>query len=458
MRALPSARANATRACSPEGDIWEQRRRRDPVSRRRILSVSTERPRILVVEDEPELREVFETLLCSAGYEVVLVEDGQAALEAMEKAQPDLLITDLLTPRMHGYELIRRLRATPRGVRLPILVVSGQAYEKDQKKALELGAQRFLAKPVRRQEFLAAVEDALTSVVVRFWGVRGSIAAPGPETQRYGGNTPCVTIERGRDLLILDAGTGVRKLGVCLHAEAHGKPQNLNMLITHTHWDHIQGFPFFVPAYVPGNRLDVYGPPSVEKPLDKVLRGQMDAAYFPVALGDMQADVRIHEVREPSFDAGPFKITTMLVNHPGITMGFRVEIAGVVVTYATDTEPYRFLLTDRHAPDAELAAYGGRRDQELVTFAAGADLYIADSQYSPEEYNRKRGWGHTCYEDAVAVALAGKARRVVLFSHDPMHDDEMVDAKLARCQAIAAAAGSSLEVLAAVEGSTIRLS
>jgi phosphoribosyl 1,2-cyclic phosphodiesterase len=335
--------------------------------------------------------------------------------------------------------------------------VSGQAYAKDQQKALELGAQRFLAKPVRPAELLAAVRDTLDTVLVRFWGVRGSIAAPGPETARYGGNTPCVTIEHGRDLLILDAGTGARKLGVCLLAEAKGKPQHLRMLISHTHWDHIQGFPFFVPAYIPGNRLDVYGPPSVEKPLDRVLRGQMDQAYFPVALGDMAADVRIHEVRDPEFELGPFRVRSMLVNHPGITTGYRVEVAGVVVTYATDAEPYRFLLTDRRAPDAEIAAYGGRRDKELVDFAAGADLYIADSQYTPVEYDWKRGWGHTCDEDAVTVALAAQARRVALFSHDPMHDDDAVDAKLARCKAIAAAAGSPLEVLAAIEGRAVSL-
>lgn len=415
------------------------------------------RHRILVVEDDPELREVFDAVLSSAGYDVSQVEDGRAAIDLLEHLHPDLIITDLLTPRMHGYELIRRLRAMPQGARVPVLVISGQAYEKDQRKALDLGAQRFLAKPVRQADLLHEVEQALSAVVVRFWGVRGSIAAPGPETQRYGGNTPCVTIEQGRDLLILDAGTGVRKLGICLQAEAHGRPQNLTMLVTHTHWDHIQGFPFFVPAYVPGNRLDVYGPPSVEKPLEKVLRGQMDSAYFPVALGDMAADLHIHEIRDPDFQAGPFKVQAMLVNHPGITMGYRVEIAGKVITYATDTEPYRYLITDREAPDAELAAYGRRRDQELVDFAKGADLYIADSQYSPAEYVRKRGWGHTCYHDAVDVAIAANARRVALFSHDPMHDDDMVDAKLADCRARAASAGSKVEVIAAIEGQAITL-
>ncbi len=413
--------------------------------------------RILVVEDEEYLSEIFRGVLESSGYEVEVVPDGRAGLDACAARQPDLVVTDLLTPRMHGYEFIRRLRATPHGHRLPIVAVSGQAYGADQQKALELGAHVFLSKPFRRRQLVELVDRTLRTVQVRFWGVRGSIAAPGPETVRYGGNTPCVTIERGRDLLILDAGTGLRRLGICLQAEARSAPRHLRMLITHTHWDHIQGFPFFIPAYVPGNRLDVYGPPSVEKPLEKVLRGQMDAAYFPVALGDMAADITVHEVREAAFQVGPFRVRAMYVNHPGVTMAYRVELDGTVVTYATDTEPYRRLLTEQGDHDTDLAEYGVGRDRELTEFARGSDLYIADSQYSPEEYERKRGWGHTCYVDAVEVALNAGVRRLALFSHDPMHDDDMIDRKLEVCEALVAERGAELEVIAAVERSAVAL-
>ncbi len=413
--------------------------------------------RILVVEDEEYLSEIFRGVLESSGYEVEVVPDGRAGLDACALRQPDLVVTDLLTPRMHGYEFIRRLRATPHGHRLPIVAVSGQAYGADQQKALELGAHVFLSKPFRRRQLVELIDRTLRTIQVRFWGVRGSIAAPGPETVRYGGNTPCVTIERGRDLLILDAGTGLRRLGICLQAEARAEPRHLRMLITHTHWDHIQGFPFFIPAYVPGNKLDVYGPPSVEKPLEKVLRGQMDAAYFPVALGDMSADITVHEVREPAFRVGPFRVRAMYVNHPGVTMAYRVELDGTVITYATDTEPYRRLLTEQGEHDTDLAEYGVGRDRELAEFARGSDLYIADSQYSPEEYERKRGWGHTCYVDAVEVGLNAGVRRLALFSHDPMHDDDMIDRKLEVCKALVAERGAELEVIAAVERSAVAL-
>ena len=414
--------------------------------------------RVLVIEDEENLRSLLQDILEEEGFVVETAPDGQAGVEAAQRQTPDLVITDLLTPRMHGYEVIRRLRASPRTKRTPIIVVSGQAYPADQQKALELGAQMFLVKPFRPAALIAAVDRVWRSLKVRFWGVRGSIAAPGPETIRYGGNTPCVTLERGKDLLILDAGTGVRKLGVSLQAEAAGKPLTVNMLITHTHWDHIQGFPFFVPAYVPGNKVNVWGPPSMEKPLGKVLRGQMDPAYFPVGLGDMAADLTITEIRQSEFQVGPFKVQAMYVNHPGITMAYRVEIDGLVVTYATDTEPYRTLLAGaQDGSDGDPIAYGGKRDEELVAFAHKADLYIADSQYTPAEYTQKRGWGHTCYTDCVQVAMEAQAKRVALFSHDPMHDDDMLDEKVAACKKIAADSGTGIEVIPAIEDEVIEL-
>ena len=221
------------------------------------------RARVLVVEDEQTVRELVTLCLTKAGYEVEAVVDGQAGYEAATKRRPDLIVSDLLTPRMHGYELIQQLRATAGTRRVPVIVLSGKAYPADQRKAIEMGASAFLAKPFREVQLLAAVDRALNTPRVHFWGVRGSIATPGRDTVRYGGNTPCVTVERGRDLLILDAGTGLRPLGVALQAEANGNPLNLKMLITHTHWDHIQGFPFFAPIDEPTTKIHIYsGPPA----------------------------------------------------------------------------------------------------------------------------------------------------------------------------------------------------
>ena len=413
--------------------------------------------RILVIEDEETVRDLVRRVLEKAGYDVVVAPDGQAGFEIALKERLDLVVSDLLTPRMHGYEVIKRLKATPATRRLPVVVLSAKAYPADQRKALEMGASAFLAKPFRPPALLDMVSRVLDTLRVRFWGVRGSIATPGPETVRYGGNTPCVTIERGRDLLILDAGTGLRPLGIALQAAAAGKPLDLKMLITHTHWDHIQGFPFFVPAFVPGNRLEIHGPPSLDKPLEKVLRGQMDPEYFPVSLGDMAADIVVHEVREPNFRAGAFEVHAIYVNHPGVTMAYRVTCGGTSVVYATDTEPYRRLLPGADGEDSLATDYATVRDGQLVEFARDADLYIADSQYTPDDYATKRGWGHTCYPDVVDIALAANASRVALFSHDPMHDDEAIDRKVAHCRALAEAAATGLEVLPAIEAEVIEL-
>jgi CheY-like chemotaxis protein len=412
--------------------------------------------RVLVVEDEHKAREEICKLLEEHGYEVEGVADGNAALEAASSTRPDCVITDLLIPGLHGFEVLQRFGDSARTRRVPVVIVSAKAYPADIRAATELGARAFLRKPFNPEELLATVHRLVWGTRVTFWGVRGSIATPGAETVRYGGNTPCVTVEHGDDMLILDAGTGLRKLGVALEAELNAVPLALYMLITHTHWDHIQGFPFFTPAYVAGNKITVWGPPSVDKPLERVLRGQMDPSYFPVGLGDMAADIEVHEIREATIKVGPFKVKACYLNHPGVAMGYRVEVGGHSVTYATDTEPFGAYLGEKGGT-AEAAAYGQLRDADLAELARETDLYIADSQYGPEEYEKKRGWGHSSYLDSVDLAIRSSARRLALFSHDPMHDDDSIDCKLDHCRRHVAERGLELEIFAAREGQEVDL-
>ena len=409
--------------------------------------------RILVIDDELECRLIIKAGLEGRGYVVETADDGLEGLNKARSWRPDVVLLDLMTPKMHGYEVIQHLRADPATSRTPIVVLSAKQFASDQRKALELGANAFVGKPFDPEEIQRQVRNFTTGTKVTFWGVRGSIASPGPETVRYGGNTPCVTVEHDGHMLVLDAGTGIRRLGLMLMKQAAGQPVEVDLLITHTHWDHIQGFPFFVPAFVPGNRVRIWGPRSVDKPLAKVLRGQMDPEYFPVALGDMAGDVRVTELRGDPVDIGPFHVEYGYLNHPGVTLGYRINVAGSVITYATDTEPYRYLLRQSGGEKGE--EYGRKRDATLQSLVAGSDLYIADSQYTPDEYKAKMGWGHTCYLDALDVALDAGARRIALFSHDPMHDDDMIDLKLAHCQELVASRGASLEVLAAAESQCV---
>jgi phosphoribosyl 1,2-cyclic phosphodiesterase/DNA-binding response OmpR family regulator len=281
-----------------------------------------------------------------------------------------------------------------------------------------------------------------------FWGTRGSIAKPGPATVRYGGNTSCVEV-RTRDgtLLILDCGTGAHGLGHALEAAKAG-PLRGHILISHTHWDHIQGFPFFTPLFVEGNEWDVYAPRGLRESVRETLAGQMQYAYFPVSLEQFAATVRFHDLVEGVFTIENVRVTARYLNHPALTLGYRLEADGVVLVYATDHEPHSRALA---AGDASALAGEDRRH---VEFLAGADLVIHDAQYTGAEYAEKIGWGHSPVESVVAAARAAGARRLVLFHHDPLRDDEALDRLVAAARQ---QAGSALEVMAAAEGQTLEV-
>jgi DNA-binding response OmpR family regulator len=410
--------------------------------------------RILLIEDDPLFQELTRRGLKKLGFEVDIADDGEKGVKQAAAQPYSAIIVDLMLPRMHGFEVIEHLRASPASLRTPIVAYSTKIYESDHRQALALGADAFLQKPLDPTVISDTLSALVGSLAVRFWGVRGSIAAPGPETARYGGNTPCLTIDYGGRTLIVDSGTGIRRLGQILTAEARRAPSEVDLLISHTHWDHIQGFPFFLPAYIPGNRIRVYGPRTLSKPLEIALRGQMDPEYFPVALGDMAADIHVEDVRNDRLEIGPFTITHTYLNHPGMTLGFRIEAGGCAVVYATDTEPFGRVL----AAQGDDAAAGRTMDQALVALVEGADLYIGDAQYTHSEYQQKTGWGHSSCDDTTQLAIQANAKRLALFSHDPMHDDDTVDSMVEHCKSLASTAGSSLEVLGATEGTTVRLS
>jgi len=286
---------------------------------------------------------------------------------------------------------------------------------------------------------------------IRFWGTRGSLAKPGQNTLRHGGNTSCVEV-RGDDgtLIVLDCGTGAHGLGQALVSA--GQRCDGHLMITHTHWDHIQGFPFFAPLFVPGNTWDIYAPGALGRQLEMTLAGQMEYNYFPVTLGQMAATIRFHDIAEGEFAIGEMRVTTQYLNHPALTLGYRLQSGGNAVVYAADHEP--------HAPNPAARAEGEparhKEDQRHIDFLADAELVIHDSQYTIAEYPQKTGWGHTPAEWAVDYAVAARAKRLALTHHDPLRDDEAVDRVVEMCRRRARAAGSGLEVFAAAEGQELR--
>jgi phosphoribosyl 1,2-cyclic phosphodiesterase len=294
---------------------------------------------------------------------------------------------------------------------------------------------------------------------VRFWGVRGSLPSPGPETCRYGGNTACVEVRAGGQLIILDAGTGIRKLGLALQREFAERPIQGTILISHTHWDHIHGLPFFAPAFVSGNRFTVYGCPDSPQHLEAIFSRQMETPYFPLMLSDLPGTLEFREIGEGEVQIAGVCIRSLFVTHPGLTLGFRIEVGNRSVVYATDHEP-----AQRGAPSASpvdpiaaLFGSGTHQDRKLEQFAEGTDLLICDAQYTPAEFPAKAGWGHASTHDALELALRAGARRLAFFHHDPERCDDAVDALVAECRGLAARARSPLDCFAAQEGLEIEI-
>ncbi len=283
-----------------------------------------------------------------------------------------------------------------------------------------------------------------------FWGTRGSIAKAGPSTVRYGGNTSCVEIgSADGEVIVVDCGTGAHGLGLDLLERSGGEPVSGHILISHTHWDHIQGLPFFAPLFQEGARWDIYGPSGADSSLSDILAGQMEYRYFPVAIDQLDAGVVYHDLVEGSLSLGGVRVTTRYLNHPALTLGYRFESDGATIVYASDHEP--------HAP--ELAAGGGvqanRHDDAHAGFAEGADLLIHDAQYLAEEYPARHGWGHSTVEYVLEVARRAGVGTLALFHHDPTRTDDQVDALLADARTTAARIGFSGEVVGAQEGMRI---
>ncbi|MBP0021187.1 MAG: MBL fold metallo-hydrolase [Cyanobacteria bacterium SBLK] len=249
---------------------------------------------------------------------------------------------------------------------------------------------------------------------INFWGVRGSIPCPGAETVRYGGNTPCIEMVVCGERLIFDGGTGLRVLGQTLLGQM---PVEANIFFTHTHWDHIQGFPFFVPAFIKGNRFNIYGAIAPNGfTIKQRHHDQMLHPNFPVPLQIMQADLHFFDLDiGETIQIGEATIENAKLNHPGEAIGYRVSWQGLSVAYVTDTE---------HFPE--------RLDKNVLHLADGADVLIIDATYTDEEYHdpksSKVGWGHSTWQEAVKIAREAKVKKLVIFHHDPLHNDDFLDA------------------------------
>ncbi len=283
---------------------------------------------------------------------------------------------------------------------------------------------------------------------LRFWGTRGSVPAPGPMTVRYGGNTPCVEVRTvSNGLIILDAGTGIRELGRSLIAATNGGI-SAEIFLTHAHWDHIQGIPFFAPIFQAGNRFRIWGSRELKTSVDRVVRNQMLPVVFPVPFEALAAQISFAEIAEERHDGDGYVVKAFGVCHPGGALGYRFtgsDGSGASFVYISDNELRE---VDGNATRPEWR-------EELVRFVEGARVLIHDATYTNDEYGRHRGWGHSTYEDAVELAVLAGVQQLVLFHHKPERTDEDLDRCLAECRAMVVERGAKLDVLAAAEGMTL---
>ncbi len=258
--------------------------------------------------------------------------------------------------------------------------------------------------------------DNPSQIILKFWGTRGSIPSPGPDTVKYGGNTSCMELLHGENhRLVFDAGSGIRILGESL-IQNGSMPVEMDIFLSHFHWDHIQGLPFFSPFYIPNNRISIWGAESVGTSLEQIFDHQMHSTFFPVNRSAMQAEIQFHQLDGSPVEINGAKISMCKVRHPGYVLAYRIEIGSKVIVFATDREP-----EIKEDDPYEHTADG------IIELAKGADILIHDAQYSNEEYLTKIGWGHSPFSEAIRIANECRAKHLILFHHDPMHTDSDID-------------------------------
>src|SRR5437016_1368764 len=397
---------------------------------------------VLIIEDDDDSRRAIAKLFARADWKVFEAADGDSGVELALRNRPEVILCDLLMPKSNGFQVCRTIRQQLQPTK--IIVVSGRDYAVDRASALEAGADEFLLKPITWEVLRESIDrllipqrprattspEKLGSVPprIKLWGVRGSLPVPGPATIRYGGNTSCVEVRADGEIIVLDAGTGIRALGLALEKELGPDTIKPTLLITHTHWDHIQGLPFFPPAYNSKNLIRILGYEGARSGLGTILAAQMETPFFPVSMHELQSHLAIEELKEMEFHIGTVKVEAKFANHPGICAGYRLFTSGGSIAYMPDNEPYESLKLQGAAQGGnEARDFADGERAKMVEFLRDCDVAILDAQYTDEEYKGHVGWGHSPFSGTVLLALDANVKSVLLFHHDPGHDDDMID-------------------------------
>ncbi len=399
-----------------------------------------------IIDDDDKTIELYARLLKAEGHEVSSSTSGKEALKKIFEVQPDCVLCDLTMPDLDGIDLLNCLRLKPDIKQPKFIIVTGKIFDFDRRRAFQHGVDGYITKPIRSETFIKDIIEILdTHIVVGFYGVRGTLPVPGPKTLRYGGNTNCVTLRIAhKHFLIFDAGTGIKVLSDALVSESNF-PIKAKLFITHPHYDHINGIPFFVPLYMKGNHFDIYGTRHGDLSIEALLNNQMENVYFPVTMKEFIADKSFHDLSEESIEVDGLRIQTILLNHPGRCIGYRIDYQNKSFCYVTDNELYL-----ENSP-----YYSQHEADRIIHFIKDADFVLMDATYSDEEYVKKVGWGHSCVSRVVDIADKANVKLLGLYHHDLYQFDDDIDLKLKQAQDLLEKRNSKTKCIAPAEGSTL---
>ncbi len=405
-----------------------------------------DRLRIHIVDDDPDVVAMVEQLVRAAGHQLTTSTDSRTAVDDVLEQRPDCVLLDIMMPEIDGLELCRRLRQDERLQSTKIIMVTAKAFKFDERRAVKVGADGYILKPIRPGTFVGRIERIVSNeLTLSFWGVRGTLPVPGRRSVRHGGNTSCVSLSLPSGaLFIFDAGTGIKELGDELMRS--GERVRAKIFISHPHWDHVNGFPFFGPLYAPGNDLEIFGPAHGDLTISELLTAQMDGVHFPISTREFAGQVKFSELTEGSYEIDGVKVATMLLSHPGTCLGYRMELGERSFCYITDNE--LFLSSSPYHSEHYV--------ERLTAFIEGGDVLVTDVAYSDEGYLAKEGWGHSCVSQVASLAHAANVKNLFLFHHDPDQNDEDIDMKLASMEKRLRELGSSTRCAAPAEGDLVR--
>jgi len=413
-----------------------------------------EKKRILIADPSTTLLDAVVTAKDAESYEISVVKTGPACIKRLKEFEPHLVIIDLMVPHIHGIEILKSIKTNSRTISTGVIITSHHVMIQNYHAAIEEGADYFLVKPFEISQLFelitryfkgelkpepftiksgAAIEQThcyhpipstLTSYI-RFWGTRGSNPVSGSQYVRYGGNTSCLEVRHNQELIIIDAGTGIRELGDVIDVEDH---HTIHLFISHTHWDHITGFPFFGPLYKKTCNVVVWAPVGFEKSTKELFTNMLAYAYFPVRLDEMKAQVTFKELRDDKpVSIGDVIIDSHFTNHPGPTVGFKIKVPGKTVGYITDNE---VLLGYHGHPNSIHQKHPLLEPHlDLIEFLKDCDFIIHEAQYFPEEYYRKIGWGHSSMPNATVLMKYTGCKEWIVTHHDPNHKDTDLQTK-----------------------------